>query len=151
MPNFFIYNWKLFQRDVREIEWQNAEDHPNSYSDFNYPVEEQVISAQLGLFPHSIKWLNPNLSDVLGNCNLYRLKRGWKLPAHLDTEGCRYFKKPFFKFHCLYFEPEDFMCLTMGMKIMVKILLKLSIFNLKQDQYENGAIIFLISKWEYTL
>lgn len=49
---------------------ENAEDHPTSYSDFNYPIEEQVISAQLGLFPHSIKWLNPNLSDVLGNYNI---------------------------------------------------------------------------------
>lgn len=78
------------------MEWENAKDHPTSYSDFNYPIEEQAISAQLGFFPHSIKWLNPNLSDVLSNYNPYRLKCGWKLSAHLDAEGCRYFKKPFF-------------------------------------------------------
>lgn len=44
----------------------------------NYPIEEQVISAQL--FPRSIKWLNPNLSDVLSSYNLYRLKRGLNYP-----------------------------------------------------------------------
>jgi len=37
------------------------------------------------------------------------------------------------------------MWLKMGMKIMFKILLKLCKSNLKQDQYENGAIIFLIA------
>jgi len=71
------------------MEWENAEDHPTFYSDFNCLIQEQLISAQLGPFPHSIKWLNPNLSDVLGNDNLYRLKYGWKLSAHLDAEGCR--------------------------------------------------------------
>lgn len=113
---------------------ENAEDHPTSYSDFNYPIEEQVISAQLGLFPHSIKWLNPNLSDVLGNYNIYRLKCGWKLSAHLDAEGCRYFRKPILLFHCLYSKPEGSMCLIVGMKIMAKILPKLCISNLKHDQ-----------------
>lgn len=33
----------------------------------------------------------------------------------------------------------------MGMKIMVKILLKLCTSNLKPDQYGNGGIIFLIA------
>lgn len=127
------------------MEWENAVDHDTSYSDFNYPTEGQVISAQMGLFPHSLKWLNPNLSDGPGNYKFYRLKCGWKLPAHLDVEGCRCFNKPIFVFHFLCSEPEVSMWLTVGMKIVVKILLKLCISNLKQDQCEYGGIIFLIA------
>lgn len=124
------------------MDWENAEDHPTSYSDFNYPIEEQVISAQLGLSPRSVKCLNPNLADVLGNYNLYRLK--WS--ARLEAEGCGYFKEPFFfLFRRLCSEPEDSVWLTLGVKIAVKILLKLCISNWNEDQYENGAIVFLIA------
>lgn len=49
------------------MEWENAVYHDMSYSDFNYPTKGQVISAQMGLFPHPLKWLNPNLSDGPGN------------------------------------------------------------------------------------
>lgn len=124
------------------MKWEYAEDRPTSPSDFNYPMEKQVISVQQGLFPNSIKWLNPNLSDELGKYkNLYRWKCGWKLPAHLGAEGWRYFKKPIYLFHCLCSGPKDSSWLTVGMKIMVKILQQLCIANLTQDQYENGAII----------
>lgn len=58
-----MYNWNLFWREGGEMEWENAVYHDISYSDFNYPTEGQVISAQMGLFPHPLKWLNPNLSD----------------------------------------------------------------------------------------
>lgn len=30
---------------------RNAEDHPTSHSDFDYPIEEQVIPTQLGHSP----------------------------------------------------------------------------------------------------
>lgn len=73
------------------MEWENAVYHGTSYSDFNYPTEGQVISAQMGLFRHSLKWLNPNLSEGPGNFKFYRLKCGWKLPACSDVEGHRYF------------------------------------------------------------
>jgi len=39
----------------------NAEDHPTSHSDFNYPIEEQVIPAQLGLSP----WCGLTLTYLL--------------------------------------------------------------------------------------
>lgn len=127
------------------MEWENAVDHDTSYSDFNYPMEGQVIPAQMGLFPHSLMCLSPYLCDGPGNYKFYRLKCGWKLPAHLDVEGCRYFHKPLFVFHFLCSEPEVSMWLRVGMKIMVKLLLELCISNLKQDQCENEAIVFLIA------
>lgn len=140
-----MYNWNLFQREGGEMEWGNAIYHDTSYSYFNYPTEGQVISAQMDLFPHSLKWLDRNLSEGPGNYKFYRLKCGWKLPAHLDVEGCRYFNKRIFVCHFLCSKPKVSMWLRVGMKIVVKILLELCISHLKQNQCENGAIIFQIA------
>lgn len=52
-----MYNWNLFEREGGEMEWEKAVYHDTSYSDFNYPIEVQVISAQMGLFPHSLSAL----------------------------------------------------------------------------------------------
>lgn len=73
------------------MDWENSVYHDTSYSDFNYPAEGQVISAQMCLFPHPLKWLNPSLIEGPGNYKFYRLKCAWKLPARSDVEGCRYF------------------------------------------------------------